>query len=105
MKTLILSLALLATSAQAEFISGNKLYSQMSGTEGDRMMALGFVAGVHDAIDTVLVCTPNAITIGQVRDMTSSYLSENPSIRHLSASAIVTYVLSKAWPCKKGTSL
>lgn len=108
MKAALLSLTLLCGSAHAEFIDGNKLLSDMNGSHGFQMSALGYVMGVADALQGAVVCMPPSVTSGQVLDMVRNYLTNTPAIRHFSGDAIVSHVLKASWPCaerRKGTGV
>lgn len=91
--------------AHAEFKDGNKLLSEMKGSQYQQMSALGYVVGVADALEGVTVCAPDSVTAGQIHDMVKQFLENNPGLRHYSGDAIVNRVLSKAWPCKKGNGI
>jgi hypothetical protein len=99
MRAAVLCLALVASSAQAEFLDGNKLLSDMKGSHGFQMSALGYVMGVADAIQNAVACVPPSVLSGQVLDMVRNYLEANPAVRHLTADMIVTHVLKQAFPC------
>ena len=102
MKKAIIGLALLTClSAHAEFKSGNKLYEQMRGTQGEQMLALGYITGVIDTLQGATICAPETLTAGQAVDMTKKYLEEYPAVRHMSADVIVNRVMSLVWPCAK----
>ena len=108
MKRLILTLALVAGTAQAgTFWDGNKLYSKLQGNNMEQMQALGYIMGVADALDTATICAPLNVTAGQVNDMMKNYLENYPAVRHLPADSIINVVLGRMWPCekKKGQSL
>jgi hypothetical protein len=92
-------LAALTLSAQAEFVDGNKLLSDMNGTHGLQMSALGYVMGVADALAGVIVCLPTNVVAGQINDMVKNYLTNVPRERSLSADIVVTKVLKDTWPC------
>ena len=102
MKRLLLMAVMAAsTLAHAQFWDGNKLYHEMTGSTNDKLMALGYVVGVADALGNVTHCAPANVTAGQVFDMTRQYLEENPSLRHFSADLIVSRVMGRVWPCAK----
>jgi hypothetical protein len=106
-KLLLITLAVTTTAAQAEFLSGNDLLSKLN-SEGfaDRGFALGYIAGVSDALEDVVVCTPTGATTGQARDLVWQHLRINPQFRHLGASFLIVEALQRAWPCKqKGKAL
>lgn len=102
----IASILAVSMTAQAEFMDGNKLLSEMNGNFGNQMSALGYVSGVTDTLMGVTVCPPSTITVGQVHDMTKKYLEQFPADRHNSADRIIGYILKSAWPCaKKGNGV
>jgi hypothetical protein len=103
MKHAILCLALVAGSAHAEFLDGNKLLSDMKGSHGYQMSALGYVMGVADTLQGVTVCMPPSVLSGQVLDMVRNYLEANPAVRHFSADMIVSDVLKRSFPCAART--
>ena len=107
MKKLLVVLAAgaLCAGAHAEFKDGNRVLSQMNGDFGDRMLIMGYVTGVIDALSGVTICAPANLTAGQSVDMVKMYLEQNPAIRHLAGDAIVNKVMSTMWPCKKGQAL
>lgn len=109
MKKLLLTLALVAGTAHASIIDGNTLYKHLSESSSSNVswgFAHGYVAGVNDANDGTIFCTPARATIGQLTEMVKLFMETTPSIRHMPADAIVTYVFQKAWPCpKKGNAL
>ena len=107
MKQLLLTLALLSGAAHAEFKDGNKLLSDMTGSHGTQMLALGYVMGVADALNGATHCMPTNVSAGQLHDMTKKYLEDNPVVRHFSADAVIHRMLANLWPCdkKKGNTL
>ena len=108
MKRLILTLALMAGTAQAgTFWDGNTLHSKLNGSTMEQMQALGYIMGAADALDTATICAPNNVTAGQMNDMMKNYLENYPAVRHLAADSLISLVLGRMWPCekKKGQSL
>lgn len=101
MKRFAITLALVVTTAHAEFKDGNKLLSELRGQAMERIHAMGYIMGVFDAGRGVTVCPPDGITAGQLTDMVQQHLDAIPSVRHLTADTHVNYVLSQAWPCAK----
>ena len=105
MKRIIILAALACGAAHAEFYSGNDLWERLNGTEGQKYLALGYVAGVSDALNNRVICMPSA-TMGQTRDIVKQYLENNPSLRHYSADSLIYNALAPVWPCsKKGSTL
>ena len=107
MKKAIIGLALLASlAAQAAFKTGNQLHAELNGSSMDRMLTIGYITGVADALEGLTICLSARITAGQVVDVSKNYLEANPAIRHLPADVIVSYILSTTWPCaKKGAGV
>ena len=91
--------------AHAGFWSGNSLLTRMNGDQLDRMMALGYVMGISDALEGIVHCSGSNVTNGQSRDIVKLYLERNPSIRDQSAELLTSKALQDAFPCKKGKSL
>ena len=101
MKHLIITVALCATSAQAEFMDGNKLLADMNGSGMRQMAAIGYIMGVADALTSVTVCMPPTVTAGQVHDMVKNHLEANPQTRHLTGDSLISHVLTRVWPCRQ----
>lgn len=100
-KTIAAAAAFIAMSAQAHFIDGNQLLTNIeSQTPAERTFAIGFVTGVVDAAQNEIVCVPDRVTIKQVVDISKTLLQQNPSIRHKPAAYIVLKAISDVWPCK-----
>lgn len=107
MKHIIASLAIVCSSAHAEFFTGNDLLSRIeSDNTSLQFMGMGYVLGVHDLGRNALHCSPTGVASGQVRDIVSAYLRSFPARRHLSADGLISDALGLVWPCpKKGTTL
>lgn len=104
MKKLLLIAALAGGHAHAEFLDGNKLLSDMNGSFGAQMSALGYVMGVADTIQNVVACLPLNVTSGQINDMVKNYLTNVPRDRSLSGDVVVTKILKDTWPCANRSS-
>jgi len=111
-RILIATLGLLAvaTSASADFFDGNKLVLHMReyekaergdrGTQWERSgQYMGYVVGVHDAAEGVLVCSPANATVGQVAAIVAKYLNAHPEEWSRPAHFLVTVALMSAFPC------
>jgi hypothetical protein len=98
----ILLAALLATSAHADFKSGNELLDHVNADNYyNKGSALGYMTGVVDAYAGIYFCPPVTITGGQVQDIVRNYLTQNPSTRHEGASILVYRAIVEFFPCKK----
>ena len=102
-KILTAYLVVLCATAHAEFLDGNKLLSDMTGTHGQQMSALGYVMGVSDALQSIVVCLPVNVTAGQINDMVKNYLINVPRERSVSADITVSKILKDTWPCAART--
>lgn len=101
-KSVILTIALsVSMSSHAEFLTGNKLYSLLNGTDLEKSFAYGFVAGVSDAYMGVTHCPPENITIKQVSDMVLKALEQAPEHREKAAELYVMTATRLVWPCKQ----
>jgi hypothetical protein len=100
-KKLIAALLFIPTMANAEFVSGNELYADLTSEHtASRMYALGYLAGVSDAGHSLTHCIPSTVNLGQIQDMAINYLRKNADIRNLSADVLIGIMLLERWPCK-----
>lgn len=106
MKTAIIAALLACSSAHAQFYTGNDLLSRITDDSSSQYHALGFVMGVHDALDGIVFCTSATVTAGQVRDVIKISLERDPANRHKPANTLIANTLQAVWPCpKKGIGL
>lgn len=61
----------------------------------------GFIVGVHDAVEGILVCAPNQVKVGQIVGVVKKHIRENPDKWNQPASTLVINALSSAFPCKR----
>jgi len=101
MRALLLVMLLAAGSAQAqEFLTGNTLLSNCKAADiSSKSVCLGYVVGAHDAAAGSVICSPDNVTQGQVRDVVVRWLEANPDKRHISADRAVMIALGSVWPC------
>ena len=98
----ILLAAMLATSAHADFQSGNEILNNInSDNYYSKGNAMGYIMGVVDAYSGIYICPPATITGGQIQDIVKSYLVQTPSVRHQGASGLVYTAMVEFFPCKK----
>jgi hypothetical protein len=95
------ALVALCAAAHAKFWDGNLLHNYLNGSQGEQVLALGFIIGVADSLHGEVQCAPANATAGQMRDMVAGFLNRVPNSRHLPAEALVAFVLINAWPCQK----
>ena len=98
----ILLAAMLATSAHADFQSGNEILNNInSDNYYSKGNAMGYIMGVVDAYSGIYICPPATITGGQIQDIVKSYLVQTPATRHTGASVLVYSAMVEFFPCKK----
>lgn len=100
MKRLALLLTLAASSAQAQFVTGNELLERLNGSTVQQVNAVGYITGIADAEVGTLWCPPPNVTVRQVVDLTKRTLDVLPEKRHESASAFVIAAVRMTWPCE-----
>jgi hypothetical protein len=103
-KLIVSSLLFISMSANAEFLSGNKLYSFMTGNVEEKSFALGYVAGVADTLTGTSFCPQGEVTLGQIRDIIRNSLEKLPEYRNKTADSIIYATLSTWMPCKSKTT-
>jgi hypothetical protein len=107
MKKLLAVLLFVPVVSHATFFTGNELYSRMNGSDVQKLTALGYVLAIHDTFFGEVICSPPAVTAGQMRDVVQKYLQENPTNRDMGAAVLSMIALGSAYPCpkKKGKTL
>lgn len=100
MKALALILTLAASSAQAQFMTGNELLERLNGSTVQQVHAMGYITGIADAEIGAVWCPPPNITVRQVVDLTRRTLDVVPEKRHESASFYVIAAVRMTWPCE-----
>jgi hypothetical protein len=102
-KIIAATLIMLSSTAYAagEFDTGTSLLNSMNGNESNRSFAMGYVIGVHDSVSGIVICTPDNVTKGQVRDFVKIYLQNNTSKLSNEASELVITALKQVWPCRR----
>ena len=107
--TLALVLGLSGGEAKAR-VDGNKLH-EWCGLDEQRWghgACDGFLAGASGTFhywmsleERKFFCEPNGVTGGQLRDIVTKWLIENPAKRHLAGEVLVGEALIDAFPCPK----
>lgn len=92
-------------SMYAYYFTGNTLQPRLEDWERNSAaesswVGVGYVVGVHDALDGVSICSPQEVTIGQIAAVALKYMRNHPESLHLLGSVIVGSELSSVWPCK-----
>ena len=107
MKTILAVTVLLAmaTIAQAKdingFKTGNEFYELATSEHASNIGRITFfVNGMLDALSvTNMICTPNGVTVRQVRDFLTKYYEDHPDHRHFFVSDVLLYAMPDAWQC------
>ena len=103
MKKFLVGLMLFCSAAQAQYQSGNELYSDLIGrTDVEQMFGLGYVVGVVDAYIGKEVCVPQTVTQGQLAEVVKQFLGSRPQVRHQPADVLVVLAVMQYWPCSSG---
>lgn len=106
MKSMLISLALVASTAHAGFWNGNELLSRLNNEHSNPsqyLQAQGYILGVVDAGDGEDFCIPANVNGGQIFDIVRNFLRDKPEMRHqFKASLFVWFPLKQAFPCKEG---
>jgi len=93
----------------AEGRSGIDLYKMcvIGATHAHDLFCLGYVGGFRDALDvrddttSPVICIPQSIKVGQIKDVVSGYLRRRPEIRDQDVSIVMILALRDAFPCAK----
>ena len=100
-------------SADCYIFAGNKLREWVDADnrisanrvrEGDWQGAAslqGYVTGVIDTLDGVLICPTEGVKVGELVDIVSRYVADHPEEWNRSAALIVRSALEPVFPCKK----
>lgn len=94
-------LGLLATPANAEWMSGEQLQDTCSAKAPvDRAMCLSYVIGVLDGFRAAErpPKVPEDVSAGQVRDVVAAYLASHDEARTLQGRMVVKAAIVDAWP-------
>ena len=103
MRKFLVGLMLVCSTAQAQFQSGNALYSDITDkSDAVQLFAMGYIVGVTDAFIGKELCIPKNVTQGQLVEVVSNFLASRPQIRHQPADLLVLVALSQHWACQSG---
>lgn len=101
-----------AMNAQAGFFDGNSLVKDMQEWEkyerkdplANNLVTgvfMGYVAGVADAYDDIIVCPPDNSNVRQLSTVVAGFLNANPTRLAEPADVLVKDALLQSFPCKK----
>ena len=103
----ITALAMLLGSPNSHAVvlkSGNDLVEYCDRPEDGLLIGYchGFVNGVSNlAVTAALVCPPGGVTEEQLVNIVRKSMKENPEMLHLNAVGLVTFAISKVFPCSE----
>ncbi|MDB5854551.1 MAG: Rap1a immunity protein [Herminiimonas sp.] len=64
-------------------------------------VALGYVTGVVDTLDSLVVCSPPDVKLRETTRVVYDYLKGHPQMATLPAHRAIAEALGDAWPCAK----
>jgi hypothetical protein len=115
MRFLLPALVLLTGSAVAEeftegYIDGNRLWDICRSDVRENVACNGFVVGVADAMSVAQtikggsiggwrMCSPENVSVLQMKDVATRFLREHPEWRHLTGASLVARALAESFPC------
>jgi hypothetical protein len=80
--------------------TGNEYYSFLKSPETvDSLMAMEFMFGVIDTKITTY-CIPSGVTPGQLQEIVTKYIEQQPEKRHLVAAMLIEAAIKKSFPCR-----
>ena len=94
--------------ADASFQTGNSLLDACVSTQSyPAAICLNYISGVADAASALYpaaylgwrFCIPNTATLGQLKEVVTRWLIENPGERHYTGNSLVAHALSERFPC------
>jgi hypothetical protein len=108
MKKKILAIALIFTSisAHAGFINGTELMQDLEADQRgeasyDVGVATGYIMGVADTAEGVLLCIPAKTSVKQTKQVVFNYMKSHPESWSKSAEVVIINALKNTWPCEK----
>lgn len=103
MRKFLAGLMLVCSAAQAQYQTGNNLYSDITNrSDAVQLFAMGYIVGVTDAFIGKELCVPKDVTQGQLVEVVSNFLASRPQIRHQPADILILVALSQHWACPSG---
>ncbi len=63
--------------------------------------ASGFIVGVADALEGVVVCIPQGVTVKQIKQVVFNHMKSQPETWNQGAAYVTASALRKSWPCSK----
>lgn len=88
----------MVTSAHAYFLTGSDLLLKF---EKNDPTGEAYVAGVFDAYEGAVHCTPETVTLERIVDMTKTYLRSDSTDTSKPADELIGRMLGTIWPCSE----
>jgi len=104
-KWILLVALFLAQGVQAEWSDGNNLLTECQSSDVFyKGVCGGYIIGVVDMSDGKTwdgysYCLPD-VSIGQLKKIVIKHLNDHPEKLHLSASSLINFALTSAFPCE-----
>jgi Rap1a immunity proteins len=94
--------------ARAEYWSDNDLLTYCRANDGtfEKGACMGYILGIADTlaaggrIGNFRACITGGVSIGQLADTVTHFLTTSRDIKHGGASTLIASALSDAFPCK-----
>lgn len=67
----------------------------------DVALTLGYVSGVVDTLQNVIVCEPAQVSLRDTTDIIRTYLENHPETGSEPANRAIADALSARWPCER----
>lgn len=100
----VLLTVVISFNAKAGFDDGNSLHENCQASDDYKwFLCIAYIKGTIDASNTFakLACIPPNATAGQLRDIVSKWLRENPEYRSSKAATLVLAAIKEAFPTTK----
>lgn len=94
-----------------ELFTGNYLFQKCQSSEPyESMICMSFLRGVREGMDLQkslskappIFCVPDAVTLGQTKDIFVKHLRDYPGDRHLTGAMLFAVSMLSAFPCPSG---
>ena len=95
-----------SNSASAGFWTSIKLMQHLEedmrgGSTFEVGLETGYIMGIFDLTEEVLVCAPNGVSVKQVKMVVYNHMKEHPELWSNFADQSVIKALQSTWPCAK----
>jgi hypothetical protein len=99
------ALVVASLSSPVQAMTGNELKRNCGDTGAKYGLCVGFVVGVVDGVlidspPDSIICVPDGVSHGQMKDIVLKYMNDNPANLHFPAALLVFFALGEAFPCE-----